>query len=65
MTNTKASLEATHTFTIFTAFIFSENNDEVYGYLFNKTRLEAQKIVEKINEETGIYHYYMEGYFHD
>ena len=51
-----------HTFTIFTTFIYSEANDEVYGYLFNKTRLEAQKIVEKINEETGVYHYYMEGY---
>lgn len=52
-----------HTFTIFTTYIYAEANDEVYGYLFNKTRLEAQKIVEKINEKTGVYHYFMEGYY--
>lgn len=46
-----------YTFTIFTL------NDTVYGYLFDKTRVEAQKIVKEINAETNEYHYYMEGYF--
>ena len=45
-----------HTFTIF------NNDDTVYGYLFNKTRIEAQKIVAKINEETKEYHYFMDDY---
>lgn len=45
-----------HTFTIF------NNDDTVYGYLFNKTRIEAQETVTKINEETKEYHYFMEGY---
>lgn len=44
------------TFTIFT------ENDNVYGYLFDVTRVEAQETVTKINEDTGKYHYYMEGY---
>lgn len=45
-----------HTFTIF------NNDDTVYGYLFDKTRIEAQETVTKINEETKEYHYFMEGY---
>lgn len=44
------------TFTIF------NENDSVYGYLFNVTRLEAQAVVSKINGETGEKHYYMDGY---
>ena len=46
-----------HTFTIFT------DDDQVYGYLFDITRAEAQEIVSKINNETGEHHYYTEGYF--
>ena len=45
-----------HTFTIFT------DDDQVYGYLFDVTRVEAQETVSKINTETKEYHYYMEGY---
>lgn len=45
-----------NTFTIF------NDDDTIYGYLFNKTRVEAQKIVEEINEETKEHHYYMDGY---
>lgn len=45
-----------HTFTIF------NNDDTVYGYLFNVTRIEAQKTVEEINAETKEYHYFMDGY---
>ena len=44
---------------VFTIF---NDNDTVYGYLFDMTRLEAQKTVEKINEETKEHHYYMDGY---
>lgn len=44
------------------AFTIFNNDDTVYGYLFNVTRIEAQKTVEKINEETKEYHYYMDGY---
>lgn len=46
-----------HTFTIF------NEDDSIYGYLFDVTRLEAQKTVSEINSETGEHHYYMEGYF--
>ena len=46
-----------HTFTIF------NGDDSVYGYLFDVTRVEAQEIVGKINNETGEAHYYMEGHF--
>jgi hypothetical protein len=45
-----------HTFTIFNA------DNSVHSYLFRATRLEAQKTVSKINDETQEYHYYMEGY---
>ena len=45
---------------VFTIF---NNNDTVYGYLFDVTRVEAQATVEKINEDTKEYHYYMDGYF--
>jgi hypothetical protein len=45
-----------HTFTVF------NENDSVYGYLFNVTRMEAQATVSKINNETGEKHYYMDGY---
>ena len=48
-----------HTFTIF------NENDSVYGYLFDVTRVEAQDTVSKINNETNAYHYYMEGYFEE
>jgi hypothetical protein len=44
------------TFTIF------NENDSVYGYLFNVTRVEAQEAVSEINNETGEKHYYMDGY---
>lgn len=44
------------TFTIYT------DDNEIYGYLHDVTRIEAQKIVEEINEETGEHHYYMDGY---
>ena len=46
-----------HTFTV-----FSENN-EIYGYLFNVTRTEAQETVTDINKESHENHYYIEGYF--
>ena len=36
--------------------IFNDDNT-VYGYLFDITR------VEKINEETKEHHYYMDGYY--
>ena len=45
-----------HTFTIY------NEDDSIYGYLFDVTRMEAQETVTLINEETGKYHYYMEGY---
>jgi hypothetical protein len=45
-----------HTFTIF------NENDTVYGYLFDVTRLEAQATVSELNSETGEKHYYMEGF---
>lgn len=45
-----------HTFTIFNA------DNSVFGYLFDVTRIEAQSIVSGINTDTGVYHYYMEGY---
>lgn len=48
-----------HTFTIF------NDDNTVYGYLFNKTRVEAQKTVEGINRETKEHHYYMEGYMEE
>ena len=44
------------------AFTIFNKDDTVYGYLFDITRLEAQKTVEKINKETNEYHYYMDGY---
>lgn len=47
------------TFTIFT------DDDKVYGYLFEVTRLEVQKIVSEINMETREHHYYMDGYFEE
>lgn len=46
-----------YTFTFFT----SDNN--VYGYRFDITRLEAQAIAEKIASEDNVKVYYMEGYF--
>lgn len=42
--------------------IFNDDNT-VYGYLFDVTRLEMQKAIEKINEETKQHHYYMDGYY--
>lgn len=45
---------------VFTIF---NDNDTVYGYLFDLTRAEMQKAVERINEETNQYHYYMDGYW--
>ena len=44
------------TFTIF------NDDDSVYGYLFDVTRIEAQTTVTLINNETGKYHYFMDGY---
>lgn len=44
------------TFTVF------NDDDTVYGYLFNVTRVEAQEAVTKINKETREHHYFMEGY---
>jgi hypothetical protein len=45
-----------HTFTIFT------DDDKVYGYLFDVTRVEAQEIVTKMNGEGEKKYYYMDGY---
>ena len=45
-----------HTFTIFT------DNDKVHSYLFDVTRVEAQEIVSKMNNEAQENFYYMEGY---
>ena len=45
-----------HTFTIYT------EDDKVHGYLFDVTRLEAQKIVSEMNKESQVKYYYMEGY---
>ena len=45
-----------HTFTIYT------ENNEIEGYLFDVTRLEAQVVVTKMNEETEVKYYYVEGY---
>lgn len=44
-----------HTFTIFC------ENDSIYGYVFNVTRIEVQDIVNKMNKEKKG-HYFMEGY---
>lgn len=45
-----------HTFTIFT------HDNEVHGYLFDVTRLEAQEIVGEMNNGLHKKFYYMEGY---
>ena len=45
---------------VFTIF---NDDDSVYGYLFDATRVEAQKVVSKINNETNEKHYYMDGYW--
>ena len=45
-----------HTFTIFT------NDDKVFGYLFDVTRVEAQETLSKMNSITDSKYYYMEGY---
>lgn len=45
---------------VFTIF---NNDNSVYGYLFDITRADMQKAVEEINKETKEKHYYMEGYF--
>lgn len=50
----------THTFTF-----FRNDNDKVYGYRFNITRLEAQEIAEKILREEHIKVYYVDGYHED
>ncbi len=42
--------------------IFNDDNS-VYGYLFDITRADMQKAVEEINKETKEHHYYMDGYF--
>lgn len=42
--------------------IFNDDNS-IYGYLFDVTRLEAQEAVTRINQETGKHHYYMDGLF--
>lgn len=44
------------------AFTIFNDDNTVYGYLFDITRAEAQKTVEKINAETKEHHYYMDGY---
>lgn len=44
-------------------FTIYSDDDSLYGYLFDVTRLEAQETVKKINDETGEHHYYMDGYF--
>ena len=47
-----------HTFTIYT------HDNKVYGYLFDKTRVEAQAIVSEMNEGKAQEqkYYYMDGY---
>lgn len=45
-----------HTFTIFAY------NDEVYCYLFDVTRAEAQAVVSEMNIGLQDKFYYMEGY---
>lgn len=44
------------TFTIFTA------DNKAHSYLFNVTRLEAQKVVSEMNQSAKEKYYYMEGY---
>lgn len=46
------------TFTIYT------HDNKVYGYLFEKTRVEAQAIVSEMNKgkEQADKYYYMDGY---
>ena len=46
-------------------FTIYSDDDSVYGYLFDVTRLEAQETVSLINKETGKHHYYMDGYFEE
>lgn len=41
---------------------FRKDNDKVYGYRFDITRVEAQKIAEKIAKEENVLVYYMDGY---
>ena len=45
---------------VFTIF---NDDDSVYGYLFDVTRVEAQKVVSELNNETNEKHYYMDGYW--
>ena len=47
-----------HTFTIFT------HENKVHSYLFDVTRIEAQKTVDKMNKnkEVSKKYYYVEGY---
>lgn len=42
--------------------IFNDDNT-VYGYIFDVTRVEMQRAVEELNEKTKEYHYYMDGYY--
>ena len=44
--------------------IYNEDNT-IYGYLFEVTRAEAQAAVRRINELTKTYHYFMDGYRED
>lgn len=46
-----------HTFTL-----YLKSNDDIYGYLFDVTRLECQEIIKKIKVEEGADCYYMESY---
>ena len=45
---------------VFTIF---NDDDTVYGYIFDVTRVEMQKAVEELNEKTKEHHYYMDGYY--
>lgn len=44
-------------------FTFFTDDDKVYGYRFNITRLEAQRIAEQIKTKEGVHVYYMDGYY--
>lgn len=41
--------------------VFNPDNT-IHGYLFEMTRVEAQKAVSTINLEEGSGHYFMDGY---
>lgn len=47
-----------------TVFTFFTDDDVVYGYRFNITRVEAQSVAELIKAEEGVHVYYMDGYYY-